>query len=41
MMYHRANVFLVKPEVSGYTPTAADAEWPGERGSINSIDVSR
>jgi hypothetical protein len=41
MMYHRANVFLVKPEISGYTPTSADVEWPGERGSISTIDVNR
>lgn len=40
-MYHRANVFLVKPYVTGYTPTSADAEWPGERGSIMTIDSSR
>lgn len=41
MMYHRANVYVVKPEVTGYTPTSADAEWPGERGSLMTIDVNR
>ncbi len=40
-IYHRANVFLVKPFVTGYSTTSADAEWPGERGSILSIDITR
>lgn len=41
VMYHRANVYLVKPEVTGYKPTSADAEYPGERGSLMSLDVNR
>jgi oligopeptide transport system substrate-binding protein len=36
-VYHRANVYLVKPNVTGYNPTSADAEWPGERGSVMTI----
>ncbi|GAB4203351.1 MAG: ABC transporter substrate-binding protein [Roseiflexaceae bacterium] len=40
-VYHRANVFLVKPYVTGYSTTSADAEWPGERGSILSIDITK
>ena len=36
-VYHRANVYLVKPNVTGYTTTSADAEWPGERGSVMTL----
>jgi len=40
-VYHAANVFLVKPEVSGYTPTAADSEFPGQWGSLLTIDKAQ
>ena len=33
-LYNAANVFLVKPDVTGYTGTAADSEIPGQCGSL-------
>jgi len=36
---NQANVFLVKPEVSGYTLTATDVEWPGLFASMRTIDL--
>ncbi len=39
--YHLANNFLVKPYVSGYTPTSADGAYPGERGSLLTLDVTK
>jgi len=39
--YNRANVFLVRPTVTGFRPTAGDAEWPGENGSMLTIDITR
>lgn len=40
-LYSLANKFLVKPEVTGYTPTSADGVWPGERGSLLAIDKTK
>lgn len=37
-VYHLANVFLVKPEVTGYKTTSADSEIPGQWGSLLTID---
>ncbi|KAB8144970.1 peptide ABC transporter substrate-binding protein [Chloroflexia bacterium SDU3-3] len=39
--YSNANVFLVKPEVTGYKTTSADSEFPGQWGSLLTLDVSR
>ncbi len=39
--YNTANVFLVKPEVTGYQTTASDSEWPGQWASLLTIDVNR
>jgi oligopeptide transport system substrate-binding protein len=36
-----ANVFLVKPYVSGYQTTPSDVEWPGEWASALTLDVER
>ncbi|MEA2511907.1 MAG: oligopeptide transport system substrate-binding protein [Thermomicrobiales bacterium] len=38
-VYNMANVFLVKPEVSGYVPTSADATWPGQWTSLLTVDL--
>jgi len=38
---NQANVFLVKPEVTGYTTTPSDGEWPGEWASPLTLDVTR
>lgn len=39
-LFNQANIFLVKPNITGYTTTASDSEWPGERGSIMTISKS-
>jgi oligopeptide transport system substrate-binding protein len=39
--YNPANVFLVKPNVSGYDTTPSDVEWPGEFASALTIDISK
>ncbi len=38
---NQANVFLVKPEVTGYVTTPSDGEWPGEWASPLTLDVTR
>ncbi|MEA2584743.1 MAG: oligopeptide transport system substrate-binding protein [Thermomicrobiales bacterium] len=40
-LFHAANFFLVKPSVTGYTPTSIDGYWPGERVSALTIDVTK
>ncbi len=40
-LFHYANIFLVKPNVTGYTPTSIDGSWPGERVSALTIDVTK
>ena len=40
-LFSEANVFLVKPYVTGYTPTSIDGGWPGERTSALTVDVNR
>jgi oligopeptide transport system substrate-binding protein len=40
-LYNVANVFLVNPAVTGYTPTSSDSEIPGQWGSLLTIDVTR
>lgn len=40
-MYHRINIFLVKPYVSGYSSSPSDYEWPGQYTSAATIDVQR
>lgn len=37
-VFNEANVFLVKPSVSGYTTTTADSEIPGQWGSLLTMD---
>jgi len=36
-----ANVYLVKPYVTGYVPSPSDSEWPGEWGSPLTLSVDR
>jgi ABC-type oligopeptide transport system substrate-binding subunit len=36
-----ANLFLVKPAVTGYIPTTSDFAFPGQCGSVLTIDVAR
>ena len=40
-MYHLANVFLVKPELTGYTQTVGDSSYPGQWGSWLTLDLNR
>ncbi len=40
-MYNLANIFLVKPEITGYTKTAADSQFVGQWGSLLTIDINR
>jgi oligopeptide transport system substrate-binding protein len=40
-LYNLNNTVLVKPFVSGYTPSASDAEWPGQFASLLTIDIER
>ncbi len=40
-LYNTANVFLVKPVVTGYDKTPIDAEWPGQYTSLLTVDVNR
>jgi oligopeptide transport system substrate-binding protein len=39
-LFHAANVFLVKPTVTGYAPTSIDGTWPGERSSLLTVAVA-
>lgn len=39
-LYNQAATFVVSPEVTGYTPTASDVEWPGYLGTPLTIDVN-
>jgi len=40
-LYNLSTNVLVKPEVSGYVPTALDVQWPGQFSSLLTIDVER
>ena len=40
-LFNEANIFLVSPDVTGYTPTSIDGGWPGERASALTVDVNR
>jgi oligopeptide transport system substrate-binding protein len=40
-LYNGTNPVLVKPEVTGYTPTPLEVEWPGQFSSLLTIDVER
>ncbi len=37
-LYNGTNVVLVNPDVTGYTATALDVEWPGQFTSLLTID---
>ena len=39
--FNQANVYLVKPSVTGYETTPSDGEWPGEWASPLTLDVTR
>jgi oligopeptide transport system substrate-binding protein len=39
--HNLTNQFLVKPAVSGYVPTASDSAFPGQWGSLLTLDVER
>jgi oligopeptide transport system substrate-binding protein len=38
-LYNLAGVFVVKPYVTGYTPNASEVQWPGQFGSLMTIDI--
>ena len=38
-LYNGTNVSLVSPNVTGYTATALDVEWPGQFTSLLTIDI--
>ena len=40
-LFHPAQIFLVKPEVTGYEPNPSDVEWPGQFSSALTIDINR
>jgi oligopeptide transport system substrate-binding protein len=37
-LYSLAGVFVVNPNVTGYTPTGSEVEWPGSLSSLMTID---
>jgi oligopeptide transport system substrate-binding protein len=37
-IFHPAAVFVVKPNVTGYTATPSESEWPGQFSSLMTID---
>ncbi|MFN8592456.1 MAG: peptide ABC transporter substrate-binding protein [Thermomicrobiales bacterium] len=39
-LYNQAGVFVVNPAVTGYTPTASETAWPGQFGSLMTIDIT-
>ena len=41
IVHNQTNQFLVKPTVTGYAPTASDTAFPGEWGSLLTLDVER
>lgn len=40
-LYNLSTNVLVKPEVTGYTATALDVNWPGQFASLLTLDVER
>ena len=38
-LYNLANNVLVRPNVTGYTPTASEVEWPGQFASLMTLDI--
>lgn len=40
-LFNAANIYLVNPAVTGYTPVSIDGLWPGERASALTVDVNR
>ena len=40
-LYNSLQTVLVKPFVTGYTPSASDAEWPGQYASLMTLDIER
>jgi oligopeptide transport system substrate-binding protein len=34
-------VFVVNPAVTGYTPTPAESQWPGQFSSLMTLDINR
>ena len=41
VLSNEANVYLVKPYVTGYVPSPSDSEWPGEWASPLTLSVER
>jgi oligopeptide transport system substrate-binding protein len=39
-LYNQANTVIVNPQVTGYTPTATENEWPGYLSSAMTLDKS-
>ena len=40
-LYNPLNIWLVKPYVTGYSPTASDDAFPGEFASLMTLDIQR
>ncbi len=39
-LYNQNGTFVVRPTVSGITPTASEVEWPGSLSSLMTIDIA-
>jgi oligopeptide transport system substrate-binding protein len=39
-LFNLAANFVVNPAVTGYTPTAAESEWPGQFSSLMTLDIT-
>jgi oligopeptide transport system substrate-binding protein len=39
-LYNLSNLMLISPNVTGYTPTALDAEFPGQFASLLTLDIT-
>jgi oligopeptide transport system substrate-binding protein len=39
-LYHQNGTFVVRPTVTGITPTASEVEWPGSLSSLMTIDIA-
>jgi oligopeptide transport system substrate-binding protein len=40
-LYNQANAILIRPQITGYTATALDVEWPGQFASLLTVDINR
>jgi oligopeptide transport system substrate-binding protein len=37
-IFHLTGNYVVKPNITGYKPTPSDSEWPGQFGSLMTLD---